>query len=79
VVPAVVAGIGGAAVHAVVLVLNAALRALGNAAWPALLLDVLKAGIVVGKLFVEIPNGVAEFLRDALFDFHCPLTATSVA
>lgn len=74
VMPTMVARIGGTATHAVVLALDAALAALSHAAWIPLLFDVLKASVVVRKLFVEVPHGVAECFRYALFNFHRSLT-----
>jgi hypothetical protein len=73
---AMVAAICGAALDSVVLALHAALGALSNAARPALLHHVVKAGVVIRKLFVEVPNGIAEWLGNALFDSH---NAVSVA
>lgn len=67
---AMVAAISGAALDSVVLALHATLRALSHAPRPALLRDVLKAGVIVRKLFVEVSNGISQFLRDALFGFH---------
>jgi len=54
VIPAVVASVGGAARNAVMLPLYFTLRAGGNAVWPTLLFDVLKAGIIVRKFRIEL-------------------------
>ena len=67
---AVSASVGGAASHTMVLPLNAALSTGSNAAGESPLLDKFQAGIIVRKFRVEIPNGVAEGFRDALFHFH---------
>src|SRR6266699_2550770 len=70
VIPAVVAGIGGTARHTIMLPLDAALPALGYAIRPALLVNVLKAGIVVRKLGVKVRDGVAQLSGDALLRLH---------
>src|ERR1700730_2825899 len=70
VIPAMVARVGSTASHAVMLALDAALLAVGNAVRPALLFDVLKAGVIVRKLNVEIRYGVAQMFRNALFGLH---------
>src|SRR6266850_1115979 len=70
VIPARLAGIGGAASNAVVLPLDAALRAFGHAVRPTLFLDAFKAGIVARKLGIELAYRIAQFLRDGLFGFH---------
>src|SRR6266581_3695824 len=70
VIPAVVAGIGGTARHTIMLPLDAALPALGYAIRPALLFNVLKAGIVVRKLGVKVRDGVAQLSGDALLRLH---------
>lgn len=70
VVSAVIASVGGAARDAIVLAVNAALLALGNAVRPAFLFDVLKAGVIVRKLGVKIRDCVAQLFWDALFGLH---------
>src|SRR5882724_2507789 len=70
VIAAMVARIGGAVAHAVVLALDAALLALSDATRPALLFDVFQTRIIVGKLAIKIRDGVAKFFGDALFGLH---------
>ena len=70
VIPADLARIRGAASHAVVLALDAALLALSYPVRPALLFDVLKAGVVVRKLAVKIRDCVAQMLGNTLSRFH---------
>jgi len=54
VIPTVVAGVRGAAGHAVMLTLDAALLALGDPIWPALLFDVFETSIIVRKFAVKV-------------------------
>ena len=70
VITAGLAGIRCAASHAMVFLLGTALLAEGYAIRPALLFDVLKAGVVVRKLGVKIRDGVSQFLGDTLFGLH---------
>ena len=60
VIPARLASVGRAALHAVVLARFLALVADLHAAGEALVFDLLKAGIVGRKVFVELPEGVAK-------------------
>jgi hypothetical protein len=68
--PAVVAAIGGPAHNPMVFAFLAALLALCNPAGPTLLFHVLQAGVIVRKLAVKVPQGVAQLFGYALFDFH---------
>src|SRR6266568_140455 len=70
VVSARLAGIGGAASHAVMLLLDTALLTLSDAIRPALLFDVLKAGIIIRELGIKIRHCVAQVSRDTLLRFH---------
>src|SRR5579885_2627402 len=70
VIPAMVAGVSGAASDAMVLALYTALHAPGNAIWPALFFDVLKARIVIRELAVKVRHGVTKLFRNALLGFH---------
>ncbi len=65
-----VAAKGGALLNAIVFAILTALGAVGNTIGPTLLFQIVKAGVIVRKLFVEIPKGIAQFLGDALFGFH---------
>lgn len=67
---AMIAAISGALLYPVVFAVLSTLGAIGDAAGPALLTQIGKAGVVCRKLFVEVPKGIAQFLRDALFGFH---------
>ena len=70
VIPAVIARIGSAASHAMVLPFLFALLAVSHAARIALLFDVFKARRIIRKLSVEVPNAVAKCFWDLLFDSH---------
>jgi len=78
VMPAMVAGERSAIAYAVMLPFHVALRALRDAVRIALLCDMPQAGIIVRKLVIEVLDGVSQFFRDALFDFHISLTGESV-
>ena len=67
---AMIASIGSAASHAVVLPILLALFAIGHAARKAPFLDVFEARRVIRKLFVEVPNAVAKLFWYVLFDSH---------
>jgi hypothetical protein len=67
---AMIAAKGGTALDAIVLALDAALRALGDASRPSLFHYVIEAGIIIRKLAIKVPNGIAEFFRNTLFDSH---------
>ena len=58
VIAAMIARIGGTARHTVVLAVSLALLAGRYATRPALLFDVIKAGVIIGKLAVKIGNSV---------------------
>ncbi len=68
--PAMVASVGCTASHAIVFALSLTLRAVGYAVRPALLLNILKAGIISGEFLIEVPHGVAKCFGYALFGFH---------
>jgi hypothetical protein len=70
VIPAGLAGIGGAPVDAVVLPWFFAFVALGYSLREALFFDLLKARIVSGKILLELLEGVAKFGRNCLADIH---------
>jgi hypothetical protein len=67
VIAAMVASVGSTIAHAVVLAVNLALRAAGDAIGPALLFDVLKACRIIRKLGIEVPHAVAKLFGDVLF------------
>ena len=61
---AVVTGVCGAPMNAVMLPLLLALLAAGDAAREPSFLDVLQAGVISCKLAVEVRNGVPQMLWD---------------
>ncbi len=69
-IPTMVASIGGAPAHAVVLAIFAALVAVGDAAGKSLLFYGLKANVVIRKLAVELVASVAKVGRDGLSGIH---------
>ena len=71
VVPAGLTSVGRPAMHAVVFSrFVLALAAVGHSAGKTLLFDLLKAGVIVREIFVELLEGVAEFGGDCLASIH---------
>ena len=64
------AGISGAASYTMMLLLAAALLAVGDAIRPTLLFDIFEAGIIGRKLSVELSNCIPQFYWDGLFWLH---------
>src|ERR1700675_1813238 len=79
VIAAIVASIGCAIAHAMMLALFAALEAMRHTTGPSLFSNIRQARIIVRKLVVELPHGVAQLFGNALFDSHRPLTELILA
>jgi hypothetical protein len=75
VVPARLAGIGGAIAHAMMLAVSKAFHAPANTVRPALFFDVLKARAIMREFVIEIPHRVAQLFGNTLFRLHGALTS----
>ena len=65
---AVITGISWTASNAVMLTLDLALFAMGNAVRESLFFKPLQAGVFVGKLLIEVVHGVAQVLWNRLLN-----------
>jgi hypothetical protein len=68
-VAAMIASIGCPIAHAMVFALHLTLGTEAHAVRNALFFDVFEARGIVRELVVEVPDGVAQFLWDMLFNF----------
>ena len=89
VIPAMIAGVGRTAGHAIMLAFDAAFLALGDAIRPTLFFYVIEACIIIWKFAVQIGDRIAQIRRLALFELlarnglrdrtHCPTCFQGIA